>query len=211
MMKHILCFGDSNTFGANPLGGRHPWPARWTGVMQRELGGEYRVIEEGLNGRTTVYDDPMEPGRRGVSALPACLEAHKPLDLVIVMLGTNDTKHRFGATAADLASGLGCVVSAVERFPFEEYGTPQILVVSPPAIREGISGTAYGSFTEEAAALSRRFAQLYRGVADAHGCAFFDAACVARASEADRLHLDAENHAALGKALAARVRALLGS
>ena len=153
----------------------------------------------------------MGDDRRGLDALPACLETHKPLDLVIVMLGTNDTKHRFGATARDLASGLDRIVCAVERHPWgPAYPAPKVLIVSPVLIREGVSGSPFGSFTEEAAALSHRFAEMDRRVAEAHGCAFFDAASVACASETDCLHMDAESHAALGKALAAPVRSLLG-
>ena len=103
-MKSILCYGDSNTWGYDPqTRSRFPHDVRWTGVLASSLGTGYRVVEEGLNGRTTRWDDPIEAGRNGLTFLQPCLESHLPLDLVIVMLGTNDLKQRFGLSASDIA------------------------------------------------------------------------------------------------------------
>ena len=105
VMKTIMCYGDSNTWGCIPLAGPQPprryGPAqRWPGVLRRELGDGYWIVEEGLNGRTTVWDDPLEPFRSGKELLAPCLMTHEPIDLVIVMLGTNDLKRRFGGARA---------------------------------------------------------------------------------------------------------------
>ena len=106
-MKHILCYGDSNTFGTDPVrGGRHPYEVRWTGALQRLLGGNYRVIEEGCGGRTTVFEDQLSYGRNGLKTLVPCIASHNPLDLIIIMLGTNDLKKRFQATPWDLGKAM---------------------------------------------------------------------------------------------------------
>src|SRR5512143_1112361 len=115
-MQTILCFGDSNTWGYNPeTAERYPPDVRWTGVLQQKLGAQYRVIEEGLNGRTTVWDDPVQPGRNGRIYLGPCLESHRPLDAVVLFLGLNDLKVRFSATAEDIAKGAGALVEIIAR------------------------------------------------------------------------------------------------
>ena len=117
-MKTILCYGDSNTWGCIPLTGAQPprryGPAqRWPGVLRRELGDGFGIVEEGLNGRTTVWDDPLEPYRSGKELLVPCLLTHQPIDLVIVMLGTNDLKGRFAVGARDIAAGAGLLLDIV--------------------------------------------------------------------------------------------------
>lgn len=211
MMKHILCYGDSNTFGTDPVhGGRHGDEVRWTGVLQALLGTEYRVIEEGLGGRTTVFEDEISYGRKGLAMLTPCIASHNPLDLIIVMLGTNDLKQRFQATAWDLGRAMERIVDEIHHFPFEPvYPRPEILVVSPVLIKDGISGSIYGCFTEEAAKLSHAFAGEYGAVCEAKSCHFFDAAAVAEASEEDRLHMNGENHRKLAEALEKEVRRIL--
>ena len=137
-MKTILCYGDSNTWGCIPLTGAHPprryGPAqRWPGVLRRELGNGFWIVEEGLNGRTTVWDDPLEPFRSGKELLVPCLLTHQPIDLVIVMLGTNDLKIRFGVGARDIAAGAGFlldVVHASKCGPGES--PPEALLLCPP-------------------------------------------------------------------------------
>ena len=137
-MKTILCFGDSNTWGCIPLTGAHPprryGPAqRWPGVLHRELGDGFWIVEEGLNGRTTVWDDPLEPFRSGKELLVPCLLTHQPIDLVIVMLGTNDLKGRFRVGARDIAAGAGLLLDIVHASacgPGES--PPQALLVCPP-------------------------------------------------------------------------------
>lgn len=210
-MKHILCYGDSNTFGTDPIhGGRHPDHLRWTGVLQELLGEEYRIIEEGCGGRTTVFEDEISYGRNGLKTLVPCIASHNPLDLIIVMLGTNDLKHRFQATAWDLGRSMERIIDEIHHFPFEPfYPRPEILIVSPILIKSGISDSIYGCFTEDAAEMSRCFAGEYAAVSRAKKCWFFDAAQVAEASEEDRLHMTAENHRKLAEALEKEIRKIL--
>lgn len=115
-MKNILCFGDSNTFGTNPEGGRHGREVRWPGRLQKLLGDDWYVIEEGMGGRTTVWDDPLEPNRRGIAALPIALTSHRPLDLVIISLGTNDCKAFFHASPKVIARGAEALCKLVLNF-----------------------------------------------------------------------------------------------
>ncbi|MEK9725262.1 MAG: GDSL-type esterase/lipase family protein, partial [Rhodospirillaceae bacterium] len=142
-MKTILVFGDSNTWGAQPVRRlgvieRHPFEARWTSVAQRDLGDGYRLIPEGLNARTTVFDDPIDGiHKSGRRYLTACLETHMPLDLVIVALGTNDTKTRFAKTAFDVATGAAALLDMIANPPKPLVGgAPARLLVSPPRIAE---------------------------------------------------------------------------
>ena len=114
-MKTILCYGDSNTWGYDPANQtRYPRDVRWPGVLRNGLGDGYIVIEEGLNGRTTVWDDPIELDKNGATYLRPCIQTHKPLDFVIIMLGTNDLKTRFSLPAYDIASGAGVLVDIVD-------------------------------------------------------------------------------------------------
>ena len=115
-MKTVLCYGDSNTWGYDPWTRlRYPPSVRWTGVLAERLGPVYRVVEEGLNGRTTRWDDPMEPGRNGQMYLGPCIESHAPLDLIVVMLGTNDLKRRFNLTSSDIAESAAGLAEEASR------------------------------------------------------------------------------------------------
>ena len=150
-MINILCFGDSNTFGTNPKGGRHSWNTRWPGRLQVLLGPEYYVIEEGMGGRTTVWDDPLEPGRCGIQALPMALQSHKPLDLVILFLGTNDCKAHFHASPRVITKGMENLCHTVQGFDYGEgYKKPKILVISPIHIGNDMEHCPYVSFEETA-------------------------------------------------------------
>lgn len=135
-MKTILCYGDSNTWGWNPdTGLRYPRDIRWPGRLQIELGPTYYVIEEGLNGRTTVWDDPIEEHKNGKTYLYPCLESHKPLDLVVLMLGTNDLKTRFWLSTLDIVSGIARLVEIIQssRSGVQET-SPKILLLAPPLV-----------------------------------------------------------------------------
>ena len=133
-MKTIVCYGDSNTWGYDPVSqDRLSITQRWTGVLAQELGAGYRVIEEGLGGRTTVWDDPIEGYKNGKGYLIPCLETHKPIDLIIIMLGTNDLKKRFSVSAYDIANGAGVLVDVVQKSASGPRGAvPQILLMAPP-------------------------------------------------------------------------------
>jgi lysophospholipase L1-like esterase len=217
-MKKIVCFGDSNTWGFDPATGRRFAPAtRWTGVLTRELGSGCAVIEEGLNGRTTVLDDPIEGlHKNGRRYLLACLESQAPLDLLILMLGTNDLKQRYALPASDIAEGAGQLVTiARQSRTGPEDTAPRILLVSPIAIgaeltRPGLESGRLGQmFGQDSRRRSLLLPAWFREIARQQECAFFDAAEVAEASPLDAVHLDAPGHLALGRALAAEVRRIL--
>ena len=204
-MITVLCYGDSNTYGYNPSNGfRYPPDVRWTGRLQRLLGEGYHVVEEGCNGRTTVYDDPLEGWKNGIDYLKPCLNSHKPVDIVILMLGSNDLKEVFHASPEDIANGAAELVKVIREFTQEKQGfIPRILLVSPAEIGEGITHSPfYGSFYENAIGRSREFPKWYQKVAEEYGCEFLDAAEYVRPSRLDSLHFTAEGHAALAEALA---------
>lgn len=200
----ILCYGDSNTWGYIPMsGGRFPQHQRWPGVMAERLGAGYHVIEEGLSGRTTVWDDPLEPHRNGLSYLPACLMSHQPLDLVILMLGTNDLKARFSLLASDIALGAERLVEVIQASQCGRDGrAPSILLAAPPpiVIKAGEDMFLGGD------AKSAAFAQGYAAVAQRNGCAFFDVGRVIAVDEPDGIHYSAESHRTLGLAMAEMVK-----
>ncbi len=204
MSKTILCYGDSNTYGFDPRTGfRYPENIRWTGRLATLLGTEYRVIEEGCNGRTTVFDDPLEGWKNGLDYLKPCLNSHKPVDLVILMLGSNDLKETFHASPQAIADGAGVLVETIREFTKEKQGfIPQIILVSPPEIGENIRNSAFfGSFLENAIERSRQFPDCYKKIADRYDCIFLDAAKHIRPSETDSLHLDPKGHEKLATVL----------
>ncbi len=204
-VRTILCFGDSNTWGYDPASGkRFPPDVRWTGVMARELGDEYRVIEEGLNGRTTRWDDPIEPGRNGLTYLTPCLESHQPLDMVLIMLGTNDLKPRFNLSASDIAESAGSLAGIAKRVAMNAAGEPpQVLLMAPPA---AVTLTDFDEMFAGAEAKSRLFSRYFRMAAGWHGASFFDAGSVIESSPLDGIHFEADAHWILGQALANEVR-----
>ena len=203
-MKTILCYGDSNTYGYNPSNGfRYPADVRWTGRLQEMLGNDYRVIEEGCNGRTTIFDDPLEGWKNGLGYLRPCLNSHKPVDMVILMLGSNDLKETFHATAEQIADGAATLVKMIQDFTSEKQGfVPQIILISPPEIGEGIcSSPFYGAFLENAIERSREFSRWYKKIAEEYGCVFFNAAEHIEPSTVDSLHLSPEAHRKLAEEL----------
>lgn len=204
-MKTVLCYGDSNTWGHDPATStRFPRDKRWTGVLRQELGGGYEVIEAGLNGRTTVWDDPVEGDKNGKKQLIPFLGTHKPLDLVIIMLGTNDLKTRFSAPAADIASGAGALAKMAQNSETgRDNGSPRVLLIAPPPVSK-LTGFAemFAGATEK----SRKFSGHYRRVAEEQGCDFLDTAGIIVSSELDGIHFEASEHQKLGKAVAEAIR-----
>lgn len=210
-MKNILCFGDSNTFGTNPSGGRWPRDVRWPGRLQQLLGPDYYVIEEGCGGRTTVWNDDLEQYKNGREFLPVALATHKPLDLVILMLGTNDFKSRFNALPADIAEGARQLAELVQTYPYgPAYPTPQVLLVSPILLGDDVEHSVFTGFENTAVPKSRRLAGWMEQAAKAQNCHFLNAAQYGRPSGLDHLHMDAEGHEALALALEQKVRDILG-
>ena len=215
MEKTVLCYGDSNTWGYIPgeVTMRYPRDTRWPGRLQELLGEGYYVIEEGLNSRTTVWEDPTRGDRSGLTYIVPCLQSHKPLDLVIVMLGSNDTKRHFGCSTLMIATGMKRVLDAIL---FSRAGrdkkAPQILLIAPPLIREEMLEDPDGfvqEMGEEAPEKSRSFSRFYRALAEEYGIHFLDAAEICEASLLDGLHLDAEGHKALSYAVCVKVREIL--
>ena len=204
---NILCFGDSNTFGTNPSGGRWPRDQRWPGILQERLGNGFYVIEEGLGGRTAAAEDFLEGDKNGRRHLPVALRSHRPLDLVILMLGTNDLKHRFGLLPWDIAAGVAQLGRMVETYDYGPYyPIPRVMLVSPILIGSGIENSPFPGFSADAADASMRLAPLYRAQAEAHGWLYLDAACAAGPSSLDRLHMEADGHCALADAVEAIIR-----
>ena len=211
VQKRILCFGDSNTHGYIPQGGRYDENTRWPMRMGRLLGSDYCVVEEGFNGRTLVFDDPVEGGfKSGYEYLPPCLMSHNPLELVIIMLGTNDTKRRFGMSAQSVGQALMQVVRRTKQYAINGEGkTSRVLVVAPPPILDNLMQAHHGdSFGPDAIALSRALAHEYRRMSKLMRCDFFDAAPYAEVSTLDAVHMTAQGHLRLGEALAEKVKTL---
>ena len=211
-MKTILCFGDSNTWGYRPDGtGRFDWEVRWPGVLQREFSGYARVIEEGLNARTTVFDDPVEGVsvcRNGSRHLPILLETHRPLDLVVIFLGINDLKRRFDAAPFDIAQGASQLVGMVQRsLAGPEGKAPQALLICPPPVKVL---TFFAGLFEGAIAKSTGLASEYAWQAGRSGCHFLDAGEIVSLSPVDGIHLDDQGHSVLGAKVAGMARKILG-
>ena len=209
MTRTVVCFGDSNTHGADPSGvGRMARDVRWPRVMARGLGDGYEVIEEGLNGRTACWETPLEPGRNGLTYLVPCLLSHAPVDLVIIMLGTNDLKAIFGLGAPEIAGGVARLVDeARSSLSGPDDQPPAVLLVAPVPLGEVTDRSELWGLGE-AREKSLRLAHFHRLVAEDHGAAVFDAGSVASVHPDDGVHLDAEACASLGAALAGEVRAL---
>jgi len=207
-MKTVLCYGDSNTWGYMPgTGERFPADVRWTGVLKRELSDDYQVIEEGLNGRTIVWDDPIEGYKNGKDYLIPCLESHRPIDLVVMMLGTNELKLRFSLSAYDIAEGVRVLVDIVQKSEAgPDGGSPPLLLMAPPPVAKL---TEYAEMFEGAQAKSRKFGEYYRRIAEEEGCDFFDTSGVIVSSDIDGIHLEEGEHQKLGKAMAKVVRKIL--
>ena len=155
---NILCFGDSNTYGYKPDGtGRFDTDTRWTSLLQKKLGADHRVIEEGLCGRTTVFQDDLREGRRGLDLIGVSMEMHNPIDLLIVMLGTNDCKTRYNASAGTIAKGLAQVIQKARKNASQPF---DLLVISPIHLGEGVGDPGFDpEFDEKSVEVSKKLAE----------------------------------------------------
>lgn len=209
-MPVVVCYGDSNTHGYDvSTRGRFSRDVRWPGVLAAELRGAADVIEEGLNGRTTIWDDPMLDGRNGRGYLLPCLRSHAPVDVIVIMLGTNDTKGFLRLGAPDIAQGAGALVDLTMLSGTGPAGDlPRVLLVAPPPLGELTAASEVWGFGD-ARAKSEQFERLYRTVAEQHGIEFLDAGPIAEIDPADGVHLTAAGHASLGRAIAEAVRKIL--
>lgn len=211
-MKTILFYGDSNTWGFNPATGlRYPYRDRWTTICADLLGPGYNCIPSGLNGRTTAFDDPVKGSRNGMKGLDYELQTHKPLDLFVIMLGTNDLKYVDARGSADGMERLVRLVqSANERynlsspvFPSDGSNIP-VLLISPILLKEHV-GERSDDVSE-----SERLSGLYKEIAEKYGLHFMDAALYAEPSVIDGIHLGADGHKILGQVIAGSIRDILG-
>ena len=210
-MKSILAFGDSLTWGFRAgEWTRHAFEDRWPNVLAAGLGGMCRVIEEGMNGRTTVFPDPTEMAERnGAVALPMLLATHQPLDLVIIMLGTNDIKFANRCRAFDARLGMARLIEIINKFSFlPSYTAPQVLIMPPPALVK-TADPFFNDLWDHAIAESKLFSHHYKTLADETGVHFFDTNTVAKTDPTDGGHLDAANTRAIGAALVPAVRNIL--
>ena len=213
MKKHIVCFGDSNTHGyCAKTGGRFDEKQRWTCLLQEKLGGGCLVIEEGLCGRTACFSDPFFEGRSGLDAIYPCLMSHEPVDLLVIMLGTNDTKERFASSAACIAMGLKRLVDkAIAAKDCWAGGRANILIVTPQNIDPKYEDTEVGpTMGRGCAEKSELLAEEFRKIAELTGCHYLDGNKVitAKPNDIDFMHLTEEGHRQLADALAKEIRKL---
>ncbi len=211
-MYQILVYGDSLSWGIIPdTRNRLRFQQRWPGVMESALlraGQSVRVIEDCLNGRRTVLEDPFKAGRKGISSIQQCVEANSPLSIVLLILGTNDFQSMHQFNAWHCAQGIASIINAIRQTPIEPgMLIPEILVVAPPPIQKakGIMAPRFQNAENKAKGLNSAM-QL---VAEESGCHFFDAGTVTNTSQIDGVHLDLEQHNALGLAMARRVHLIL--
>jgi len=210
-MRTILCYGDSNTYGTAPMqhledDRRFGHGERWVSIMRQIIGADGWVLEEGLPGRTTVLDDPIEGiHKNGLAYLTPCLESHRPIDVVTISLGTNDLKTRFGMPPSDIAAGAGILIETV-RTALAVFGqSAKVLLIAPPPILEvGCLAEMFAG----GAAKSQAFAAHYKAVAAKLGTAFLDAGALIGSSKIDGIHFDQPEHLKLGRAVAAAVKQL---
>ena len=201
----ILCYGDSNTWGDPPgnlLGNlpRYAANIRWTGFLQEKLGYNYEIIEEGLCGRTTILDDPKEEGRNGLTYLRPCLLSHNPLDLIILMLGTNDLKERFNLTAKEISKNIEKLINVIKEFGSDKNGhAPKVILISPVQVNEHANTPPEGMSRAEEE--SKQFTKFYRQVAQEHECEFIDITQHVNPSIIDGCHLEPDAHAKIAYTL----------
>jgi lysophospholipase L1-like esterase len=207
--KSILCYGDSITWGYSPKDGTRFSPEdRWPRALEQALDGRVRVIEEALNGRTVATDDPSHPNRNGLALLPPLLEAHAPLDIVLIMLGTNDSAPCYGLTASRIATNCASLIRTVRStLAGIGFGAPAIVLMAPPPL--GVLSAEMALFYAGGETTSQRLAEAYRTTAKYFDCHFFDAGQIVQASSVDGVHLDPESQRILALAVKDIVDSLL--
>jgi lysophospholipase L1-like esterase len=211
-MKSVLCFGDSNTYGTPPMAsadvqGRFDHMTRWPGVARTKLGPGWHIVEEGLPGRTTVLDDPIEGWQKnGQRYLLACLESHRPLDAVVLMLGTNNLKARFHQPAQDIAASIDILAGIIQSTDNWGRPAPLLLIICPaPILDAGWLGAMFEGGVEK----SKRLPQFYREVAQRRGASFLEAGTIIASSEVDGIHFEETEHRKLGEAIAAELERMV--
>ncbi len=205
----ILCYGDSNTWGQDPTkqGKRYPVTVRWPGLLQKKLGESYEVIEEGLIGRTTALDQDDREGKNGKTYLKPCLETHNPMDIVVLMLGTNDLKEQFHQSPQDIANNIGGLVQMIQEFGWNSDGnSPKVILISPPYVDESVPGSQenYKGAEEK----SKQLTKYYQQVAEKYNSDFIDIAQYIKPSKSDGYHLDPDAHRKMSEVVEAKILSL---
>ena len=207
-MKQIVCFGDSNTYGYIPENGeRYPWGVRWTSLLNEKLGyDKYHIEEEGLCGRTTIFEDPLRDNRNGSRMLPALLETHQHADLIIVMLGTNDCKTVFGASADVIGKGITRLLDQIQEYA----PRAKVLLMSPIYLGEKVWQEGYAQeFSRESVIVSRNLQPVYEKIAAERHISFLPAASYVHCCDADQEHLNAAGHKKFAEVVYRKVQELL--
>ena len=192
--KTVVCYGDSNTWGRIPHGEQYPRSKRWPYILQHLLGADYEVISEGLGGRTFVASEPAKPHLTGITHLQSILKTRGPIDLMIVMLGTNDMKKVFNLSASDIAEHLEQTIQLIQK------EVSNILVICPPEIVVPETNDLEPNF-QRSIGVSKQLPPLYKTVAEKYGCMFLNAQDYISSSTIDGFHLDAEAHQKLAEAI----------
>lgn len=207
-MKTIVCFGDSNTWGHSPSEiARHPFEKRWTSKLQQKLGAKYFIIPEGLNGRTTAFEDAIEKDKNGYRHLQTILETHKPLDLIIIMLGTNDLKSRFYVSAQEIAWSAGNLIDLTLRSTAGiDNKHPEILFIAPPVIKDS---QPFNFMLEGAIEKSKDMGFHYKSIAKEYKVPFLDASDIVESSPKDGIHWEESEHEKFATAVAKEITTIL--
>lgn len=218
-MKKILCYGDSNTWGHNPhevnpvtgVPARYPEHVRWPSAMADVLGDGYCVLEEGYCGRTTVFDDPLANGRNGLKHLEVAFRTCDPVDLIIIMLGTNDEKEMFGTDPYIIYNGMLRLICELKNLMADSNSPDaKIMIVNPARLSPCGDGSFTYGFSQKSVDMADGVRKYYMQLAEEMKCEFFDADAITTVDPADGTHLTADGHKALGRAMAEKVKKILG-
>lgn len=211
-MKNILCYGDSNTYGLmSDLISRYDRGIRWTGVLQKLLGDEYYVIEEGLGGRTTVWDDPIEEHKNGKTYLLPCLDSHKPLDLVVIMLGTNDLKGRYSLSPFEVSGGMENLIKTILKSDAGyEMQPPKVLLVLPVPIKSVGRKMDLDQMIPDMERRSRMLAYYYEDIAKRYGISYLDTCGRIELNDVDGIHYTPRGHAQMAELMREKILEILG-
>ncbi|MEG0911886.1 MAG: GDSL-type esterase/lipase family protein [Ruthenibacterium sp.] len=200
--KRILCFGDSNTWGyCADTNARYADDERWTQQLQANLGAAYMIVEEGISGRTTVFDDPLNEGLSGIAHLTTILGSHAPLDALVIMLGTNDCKERFSASPQNIADGVDRLIRKAKTLDVWRT-VPRILVVAPIVIGIGCYTSAVaGEMGDGCVEKSRVLPALMRQCAETNACSYLDCNLFVHPNQIDWMHFDLQSNATFAQAM----------
>ena len=212
MVKSILCYGDSNTYGLkSDLVSRYTKDERWTGILQRRLGEDYYIIEEGLGGRTTVWDDPIEEYKNGKTYLIPCLDSHKPLDLIILMLGTNDLKCRFSVSPFDIASSVENLVKTILKSDAGiEFSVHQILLVPPVPIKSVGRTNDIDQMIPDMERRSKALIPYYKEIADKYNIYYMNPEGKVEINNIDGIHYSLKGHEQMALLMEEKIKQILG-